>query len=92
MNEGFDWTAFGTGFVTALILVLLLRWRRRSARLTDLRARPPAPPMPVALAPDVKAQALLMKVEGRSIEAIKLVRRRTGCDLKQAKDTVDALR
>lgn len=90
MTDDFDWMAYAAGFVTAVVLALFIRWRRqRPATRPDLQIAPPAP---MQLPPDVKAQALLLKVEGRAIEAIKLVRTRTGCDLKQAKDTVDALR
>jgi hypothetical protein len=93
MNESglanIGWMSFAAGFAGALALIIFLRWRRRSRAATlDLGPRP-APP---ALAPDVRAQVRRLKADGRAIDAIKLVRSRTGCDLKAAKDAVDALR
>jgi hypothetical protein len=90
VTEGFDWFAYGAGFMSALGLMLVLRWRRSGkAHRPSLVV---APPQPITLSADIRAQVLLMKADGRAIEAIKLVRSRTRCDLKQAKDTVDALR
>jgi large subunit ribosomal protein L7/L12 len=92
-DGGYDWTAFASGFGVALLLGLLLRWRK--GRRKDLIA-PSQAEVTVRLAAgipgEIRAQTLRLKAEGRSIEAIKLVRERTGCDLKAAKDAVDALR
>jgi ribosomal protein L7/L12 len=41
---------------------------------------------------DLKQQALKLRAEGRLIEAIKLVKERMDCGLKEAKDAVDELR
>jgi ribosomal protein L7/L12 len=40
---------------------------------------------------DVKQTVLKLRAEGRTIEAIKLVRERTGCDLQAAKIAVEQL-
>jgi hypothetical protein len=86
MDGPFDWFAFATGFCAALALVLLIR--RRSAKRRDLD-RPP--PQPIAIPDDIKSTALKWRAEGRTIEAIKLVRERTGCDLRTAKIAVERL-
>jgi hypothetical protein len=83
-GEGFDWLAFLAGFGTALLLMFLLRSRRRP----DLD-QPPAPPPHIP--DDLRRAALKLRAEGRIIEAIKLVRDRTGCDLKTAKEAVERL-
>jgi hypothetical protein len=62
---------------------------RRQAQGRDLDAPPPGP---IEVPADVRAQALLLRAEGKAIDAIKLVRERTGCDLKTAKEFVDRLR
>ncbi|QQS13311.1 MAG: ribosomal protein L7/L12 [Rhodospirillales bacterium] len=49
-------------------------------------APPPPPPG------DPRAEATTLVAEGRLMEAVKLVRERTGMGLKEAKDYVDALR
>jgi ribosomal protein L7/L12 len=93
MEQGYDWAAFGTGFGVALLLVLLLRWRKGGR--SDLAAPTEAAVKAQLMGgvPSVmRAQVLQMKAEGRNIEAIKLVREKTGCDLKATKDAVDALR
>ena len=43
------------------------------------------------LAPDLAAQLVLELAAGRKIEAIKLLRERTGLGLKEARDAIDAL-
>lgn len=50
-----------------------------------------APPAVVADPAAVEAEARALLADGRAIEAIKLVRQRTGLGLKEAKDYVDAL-
>ncbi len=94
IEQGYDWMAFATGFGAALLLLFLLGWRRRGRR-TDL-TRPTDSAVKAQLAagipPEIRAQVLRMKAEGRSIEAIKLLRERMGVDLKAAKDAVDGLR
>ena len=85
--------AFGTGFSVALLLVLLLRWRK--GRRGDLAAPTEAAvkaQLMGGVPPVMRAQVSHLIAEGRNIEAIKLVREKTGCDLKAAKDAVDALR
>lgn len=86
-----DYASFWIGVVTGVILMTLLHIRRnrRAVRRAHLDM-PPAPPP--ALPSEMKAQLLKLKAEGRMIEAVKLVRDRTGCGLKQAKDAVDELR
>jgi ribosomal protein L7/L12 len=44
------------------------------------------------LSPELRSQILRLKADGRTIEAIKLVRERTGQGLKEAKDIVEAAR
>ncbi len=85
---GFDWLTFGLGMACGIVLMLVARRRRAGPTAPD-RDGPSQPPM---LPSEVHAQVLLLRAQGRTIEAIKLVRSRTGCDLKAAKDTVDRLR
>jgi ribosomal protein L7/L12 len=85
-ESGIDWFSFALGFIAAIALFAVIR--RRKHRV-DLDA-PPA--LPVDLPGELKAVVLKYRAEGRTIEAIKLVRERTGCDLKSAKDYVDRLR
>ena len=89
----YDWTAFASGFGVALLLALIIRWRK--GRRVDL-TKPTDAAVKVQLAAgiphEIRAQALRLKAEGNFIEAVKLVRERTGCDLKTAKDAVDGLR
>jgi hypothetical protein len=101
----FDWTAFGLGFAAATAIALFLRHRAaRSGRLdlsgppvfkvpfTAPPAEPYTPPPITDLSPELRAQILLLKAEGHKIEAIRLVRERTGQGLKEAKDIVEAIR
>jgi ribosomal protein L7/L12 len=89
----YDWTAFASAFGVALLLALLLRWPK--GRRVDL-TKPTDAVVKVQLAAgiphEIRAQAFRLKAEGNFIEAVKLVRERTGCDLKTAKDAVDGLR
>jgi hypothetical protein len=89
----YDWTAFASGFGLALLLTILLRWRK--GRRRDLSAPTDAAikaQLAAGIPADIRAKALRLKAEGEFIEAVKLVRERTGCDLKSAKDAVDGLR
>lgn len=88
----FDWIAFGIGFATALLLVLFLRWRRARRGVEHLAKAPRATVAPTDLSPKLRSQILLLKAEGRSIEAIKMVRMSTGHDLKAAKEIVEGVR
>jgi hypothetical protein len=78
--------AFALGTVSGFMLCLVLLRRKRN--------RPAPPPMsqPVELPPDVKSLVHLYRSEGRTVDAIKLVRERTGCDLATAKNLVDHVR
>ncbi len=46
---------------------------------------------PARIAPDVQAQVNNLLRENRKIDAIKLLREKTGCGLAKAKKTVDAI-
>jgi hypothetical protein len=92
-QDGIDWYSFVAGFAAALILMLFWRWRKgRRRRQTDLTAPPPASPVVASLPADLRAQVLLLKANGRQIEAIKIVRSRMVIDLAAAKDVVDKVR
>ncbi|MEV4411364.1 ribosomal protein L7/L12 [Catellatospora sp. NPDC049609] len=56
-------------------------------------AAAPAPrqPLSVPLPPDLLATARQLTQQGRKIEAVKVVRQRTGLTLREAKDVVDSL-
>jgi ribosomal protein L7/L12 len=86
-----DWPSFLFGAIIGgtLMLVLMLRRRRREAKRVDLVA-PPAP-LP-EISAEIRSSVLKMRAEGRSIDAIKLVRERIGVDLKTAKDIVERMR
>lgn len=86
-----DWPSFLFGAVIGgvLMLVLTLRRRRREAKRADL-VSPPVP-MP-EVSPEIRSAVLKLRAEGRSIDAIKLVRERIKVDLKTAKDIVDRMR
>ena len=88
----YDWTAFATGFGVALLIILFIRWRRTQRRTNSLSAPPRAMPSATDLSPDLRAQILLLKAEGQTIEAIKLTRERTGLGLAEAKQLVDKVR
>jgi hypothetical protein len=89
---GYDWTAFATGFLAALLILFLIRWRRTQRRTDSLSTPPRAAPSLTDLSPDLRAQILRLKAEGRTIEAIKLARERTGLDLKASKELVERVR
>jgi ribosomal protein L7/L12 len=89
----YDWMAFVSGFGVALLLALLLRWRRgRRQNLAVPTQAAVKAQLAAGIPADIRAKALRLKAEGEFIEAVKLVRERTGCDLKTAKDAVDSLR
>lgn len=85
-EAAFDWFAFALGVLSGFVLCFWLM--RRRARLHH----PPAQIEPVELSPDLRAQVLRYRAEGRALDAIKLVRSRTGCDLQTAKYLVDDVR
>lgn len=86
-----DWPSFLFGAVIGgvLMLVLTLRRRRREAKRADL-VSPPVP-MP-EVSPEIRSAVLKLRAEGRSIDAVKLVRERIKVDLKTAKDIVEGMR
>ena len=81
-----DWTSFALGVVAGFALCFLLLRRKR------LQAPPVQPLQSIELPPDLKSLVLLYRADGRLIEAIKLVRERTGCDLRTAKYLVEHIR
>jgi hypothetical protein len=83
VGDGFDWMAFVSGFSTAMLLFLIPRRRR-----TGLDRRPPAT---VQIPADVRQNVLKLRAEKRLINAIKVVRECTGCDLYAAKIRVKQL-
>jgi hypothetical protein len=85
VESRFDWMAFAAGFVAALLLMLLIRARRPKP---DLDGRPEPP---IEIPADIKPTVLKLRAQGEAIEAIRLVRERTGCGLKPAKDAVERL-
>jgi hypothetical protein len=84
-----DWISFLSGFAAGAITLLWLQRRKRPDKRAHLDQLPLPPPV---LPHDLKQQVLKLRAEGRLIEAVKLVRERMGCGLKEAKDAVDALR
>jgi ribosomal protein L7/L12 len=103
-TTSFDWLAFGLGFATASAIALFLRHRAAQSGRLDLSAKPAfkvpftaapkqnyTPPTLDDLSPALRAQILLLKAEGQKIEAIRMVRQRTGLGLKEAKDVVEAI-
>jgi hypothetical protein len=90
-SGNYDWTAFAAGFLIAVLIIILIRWRRSQRRPDDLRAPPRIPPTAANLSPDLRAQIRQLKGDGRVIEAIKLAREQTGLGLKEAKDLVDGI-
>ena len=81
-----DWTSFALGAVAGFTLCFLLMRRKR------MQSQPAPPLQPVELPPDLKALVLRYRADGRLIDAIKLVRERTGCDLRTAKYLVERVR
>lgn len=84
-DPAIDWTSFVLGVAAGFTLCFLLMRRKRVQN-------PPPPVQPIELPPDLKALVLLYRADGRLIEAIKLVRERTGCDLRTAKYLVEHVR
>jgi hypothetical protein len=83
-----DWISFFIGLAIGGGIIFWLRKPRGRAQLDH----PPAPPVPpLELPDDLKQQVLKLRAEGRLIAAVKLVRERTGCGLKAAKDAVDLI-
>ena len=76
--------------VLGLLIVawIVLRLARQSAPSATARRPAPLPSVP----PDVVDEALRIVRDGNKIAAIKLVRERTGLDLKGAKDLVESQR
>ena len=73
----------------ASIVLLLFRSSRKPKVIFEVPRVPHERPM-AAAAGDVKEQALALVRQKNKIEAIKLVRERTGLGLKEAKDQVEA--
>ena len=93
MDSGsFDWTAFGMGLGLALLFVFIARLIRSRRAQNDLTAPPRRAPPVTDLSIELRNQILLLKAEGRVIEAIKLARERTGLGLAEAKQLVDRVR
>jgi hypothetical protein len=77
--------ALGAAFLVLLALAL-----RGSGGRRDL-LRPPAPQNPVRLPTDTERQVRALIVQGKKIEAIRLVRAAARVDLKGAKQAVEGL-
>jgi large subunit ribosomal protein L7/L12 len=94
MDSGsdFDWIAFALGFGLALLIVFIARMRRSRRTSTDLTAPPRRSPPVSDLSAELRTKILLLKAEGRAIDAIKLARERTGVGLAEAKQLVDQVR
>ena len=84
-----DWISFFIGFAAGAITLLWFSRRKETAKRAHLDQVPRPPPV---LPHDLKQQVLKLRAEGRLIEAVKLVRERMGCGLKEAKDAVDEIR
>jgi large subunit ribosomal protein L7/L12 len=80
---------FGGMLLGASIVYLLLRSARKKKVNFELPRVPEERPM-AAASGDVKEQAMALVRRKNKIEAIKLVRERTGLGLKEAKDQVEA--
>jgi large subunit ribosomal protein L7/L12 len=90
--SNFDWMAFALGLAAALVLATIIRFGQSRRSRGDLSSPPRFPLQMGDLSPELRSQILSLKAEGRTIEAIKLVRERTGQGLKEAKDIVEAVR
>jgi large subunit ribosomal protein L7/L12 len=80
----------------ALLSRQVQRLQELVERLAAHQGIDPPPPMvistaPVADARAVDAEVLMLVQQGKKIQAIKLVRERTGLGLKEAKDLVEGL-
>ena len=84
-----DWISFLIGFGVGAATLLWFMHRNRRDKRSALDQVPLPPPV---LPYDLKQDVLKLRAEGRLIEAVKLVRERTRCGLKEAKDAVDSLR
>ncbi len=86
-----DWPSFLFGAIIGgvLMLVLTLRRRRREAKRADLVTPPTTRP---EVSPEIRSAVLKLRAEGKTINAIKLVRERINVDLKTAKDIVERMR
>ncbi|MDG4802338.1 50S ribosomal protein L7/L12 [Micromonospora sp. WMMD980] len=71
--------------VIAMLLLLLFVFRRPAGRPRDLLAPDPA-------TGGGQGEVLRLAREGRTVEAVKLLREQTGLPLLEAKQAVDALR
>jgi large subunit ribosomal protein L7/L12 len=80
----------GGALLGASLVFLLFRASRRPPRASFELPRVPAQRPIAAVQGDVKEQALELVRARNKIEAIKLVRERTGLGLKEAKDQVEA--
>lgn len=83
----FEPFSFVTGLAAGLVLAAIFVWARRPR--VSLERPPQFSPRPLDPALEREARALVSR--GQKIEAIKLVREATGCDLKGAKDRVEAI-
>lgn len=92
VDNNYDWLAFASGFAVALLLAIVIRWRRRQRQVNDLSGPPPTIPSLNELTPELRNQIVSLQAQGRTIEAIKLVRESTGFGLKEAKDLVEQIR
>lgn len=81
-----DWSSFALGALAGFISCWILMRRKRLQKPTA------SPVQPIELPSDLKALVLLYRADGRLIDAIKLVRERTGCDLRTAKHLVEHIR
>jgi ribosomal protein L7/L12 len=88
--ESFDLISFGLGVLAGLLTAFLWSFKKRQLKRPDL-ANPPKAPQQVNIAPEVRSAVLKLRAEGRTIEAIKMLRERIGVDLKTAKSLVDRL-
>lgn len=84
-----DWISFFIGFGAGAATMM---WFMRRTRPDKRPVLDQVPLSPTVLPYDLKQDVLKLRAEGRLIEAVKLVRERTRCGLKEAKDAVDGLR
>jgi DNA-binding MarR family transcriptional regulator len=88
--ESFDLISFGLGVLAGSLVVFLWRLKKRQLKRPDL-SKPPKALQQVNISPEVRSAVLKFRAEGRTIEAIKMLRERLGVDLKTAKNLVDRL-